>query len=101
MYLSHFQTAIDGDAVDLVAKITGTEPITTTWTKDKKVLKNSEVHNITYDKGNCRLYIPEVFPEDSGNYTIEVKNKFGSASSMASLQVKGEKPQKISQRLIS
>ena len=31
----------------------------------------------------------EVFPEDSGNYTMTVKNQWGNASTMASLQVKG------------
>ena len=36
------------------------------------------------------LFCPtEVFPEDSGNYTMTVKNQWGNASTMASLQVKG------------
>ncbi|KAJ8299697.1 hypothetical protein KUTeg_023757 [Tegillarca granosa] len=81
----------DGDAVDFVAKVTGTEPIEVKWSKNKKPIASSDVHKISYDKGTCRLYISEVFPEDSGEYTVEVKNKVGSAMSMASLQVK-EKP---------
>lgn len=81
----------DGDAVDFVAKVTGTEPIEAKWSKNKKPIASSDVHKISYDKGTCRLYISEVFPEDSGEYTVEVKNKIGSAMSMASLQVKGKK----------
>ncbi|XP_070200689.1 twitchin-like isoform X4 [Littorina saxatilis] len=83
----------DGDAVDFVAKVTGTEPLDITWAKDGKPLAASNIHKITYDKGTCRLYIPEVFPEDSGNYTMTVKNQVGNASSMASLQVKEVKPE--------
>ncbi|XP_041366543.1 twitchin-like isoform X3 [Gigantopelta aegis] len=82
------KSVTDGDAVDFVAKISGTEPIEILWSKDKKPLKNSDIYEISYDKGVARLYLSEVFPEDGGNYAVDIKNKFGSANSMASLQVK-------------
>ncbi|XP_021346443.1 twitchin-like isoform X8 [Mizuhopecten yessoensis] len=82
------KNVIDGDAVDLIAKVTGTEPITVTWIKDNKPLAASDVYKISYDKGTCRLYFPEVYPEDAGNYQVEVKNTAGSAMCMASLSVK-------------
>ncbi|KAK7500459.1 hypothetical protein BaRGS_00008366, partial [Batillaria attramentaria] len=85
------QVVNDGDAVDFVAKVTGTEPLDISWVKDGKPITPSDIHKITYDKGTCRLYIPEVFPEDAGNYTMTVKNQWGNASSMASLQVKEPK----------
>ncbi|XP_069132543.1 twitchin-like isoform X11 [Argopecten irradians] len=82
------KTALDGDAVDLIAKVTGTEPMTVTWFKDQKPISASDVHKISYDKGTCRLYFPEIYPEDAGNYQVEVKNAAGSAMCMASLSVK-------------
>ena len=48
----------DGDAVDFVAKVTGTEPLEVTWSKDGKAITSSDIYSITYDKGTCRLYIP-------------------------------------------
>ncbi|KAL3842488.1 hypothetical protein ACJMK2_020494, partial [Sinanodonta woodiana] len=81
------QNVLDGSAVDFIAKVTGTEPIQVKWSKDNKPIENSDVYKITYDKGTCQLHINEVFPEDAGNYTIEVKNVIGSASSTASLGV--------------
>ena len=80
---------LDGDAVDFIAKVTGTEPITVSWEKNKKPIKDGDAYKMTYDKGTCRLYIPEVFPEDAGEYKVEVKNQFGSAFCSASLGVKG------------
>lgn len=71
-------------------KTSGTEPIEVNWTKDKKPLKYGDIYTISYDKGTAKLSISEVFPEDSGNYSVEVKNQWGSASSTASLQVNGE-----------
>ncbi|KAL8579173.1 hypothetical protein ACOMHN_010757 [Nucella lapillus] len=85
------QNVNDKDAVDFVAKVTGTEPVEVQWAKDGKPLTSSNTHKISYDKGTCRLYIPEVFPPDSGNYSITVKNQWGNASSTAGLQVKEPK----------
>lgn len=42
-----------------------------------------------YNSFLCVAMVTEVFPEDSGNYSVTVKNQWGDASSMASLQVKG------------
>lgn len=79
----------DGDQVEFIIKVTGTEPVEVNWTKDKKPLKSGDIYSVSYDKGTARLHISEVFPEDSGEYSVEVKNQWGSATSMASLQVKG------------
>ncbi|XP_059156398.1 twitchin-like isoform X4 [Physella acuta] len=78
----------DGDKVEFVAKLTGTEPIEVTWSKDKKPIKSGDIFAISYEKGTAKLNISEVFPEDSGEFSVEIKNQWGSATSMASLQVK-------------
>ncbi|KAL8565323.1 hypothetical protein ACOMHN_029019 [Nucella lapillus] len=85
------QNVNDGEAVEFIMKVSGTEPLDIQWTKDGKVITSSDVYSVTYDKGTCRLYISEVFPEDSGNYAITIKNEWGTASSVASLQVKEPK----------
>ncbi|KAH9502719.1 hypothetical protein Btru_069594 [Bulinus truncatus] len=85
----------DGDKVEFVVKVSGTEPIEVNWSKDKKPIKSGDIFIITYDKGTAKLSISEVFPEDSGNYSVEIKNQWGSASSTASLQVKELPEEKI------
>lgn len=83
------KSVTEGEALDLIAKVTGTEPITATWTKDRKPIKDSDGYKISYDKGTCRLYIADAKPADSGEFKVEVKNQFGSAFCSASLGVKG------------
>ena len=80
---------LDGEPVEFVAKVTGSEPIQTKWTKDKKVINSSDIYKISYEKGTAKLVIGECFPEDGGNYTLEAKNQHGMASCTASLTVKG------------
>lgn len=83
------KSVTEGEALDLIAKVTGTEPITATWSKDRKPIKDSDGYKISYDKGTCRLYIADAKPADSGEFKVEVKNQFGSAFCSASLGVKG------------
>ena len=87
--LSFFQTVTDGDAVEFVAKVTGSEPIQTKWMKDRNVINSSDIYKMTYEKGTAKLTIAECFPEDAGNYSLEAKNQHGMASCTASLTVKG------------
>nr|XP_034332878.1 twitchin isoform X27 [Crassostrea gigas] len=82
------KSVTEGEALDLIAKVTGTEPITATWSKDRKPIKDSDGYKISYDKGTCRLYIADAKPADSGEFKVEVKNQFGSAFCSASLGVK-------------
>ncbi|XP_055958001.1 muscle M-line assembly protein unc-89-like isoform X2 [Patella vulgata] len=88
------KNANTGEAVEFVAKVKGTEPIEVKWLKDKKPLANSASFKQSYEKGTCRLNIPKVGAGDGGEYTVEVKNKFGTGMSMASLQVKDDNKDK-------
>ena len=83
------KNANDGDKVEFVAKMTGTEPLDVQWAFNKKPIKSDDVYNISYAKGTATLKLEEVFPEDSGEYSVVAKNQFGSVTSMASLKVKG------------
>ena len=81
---------LDGESADLSAKVTGTEPITIKWSKNGKLIENSDVYKITFARNVATLKFTEVFPEDAGSYTCEAKNQHGMASSTASLTVKGK-----------
>ena len=83
------KSANDGDKVDFVARVTGTEPLDIQWAFKKKPIKNDDIYNISYAKGVATLKMEDVLPEDSGEYSVVVKNQFGSVTSMASLNVKG------------
>merc|ERR1712025_983563 len=92
----------DGDKVDFVVKVTGTEPLDVQWAYNKKPLKTDDIYNISYANKTATLKMDDVLPEDSGEYSVVIKNQFGSVTSMASLKVKakpkGDAP-KITQSL--
>merc|ERR1711934_863297 len=77
----------DGEKVELVAKITGTEPLDVQWTFDKKPIKSDRIHMITYFKGTASLKLSRAVPRNSGEYSVLVRNQYGSADSMASVKV--------------
>lgn len=83
------QTVQEGENVELSAKLTGTEPITVKWTKDKKALNNDRCKT-TFTRGVATLTITKALPEDSGVYGIDAKNSVGAASNTASVTVKGK-----------
>ena len=70
--------------------MSGTEPMEVSWSKGKTAIKAGGVYSTSFSGGVAKLNIKEVFTDDSGEYTLEVKNQWGSAKSTASLQVKGE-----------
>ncbi|XP_071120619.1 twitchin-like isoform X18 [Mytilus edulis] len=78
---------LDGDACDLIAKVAGNEPIEVVWSKDGDKLKHSKDCQITFKDNVCRLYIPEVYPDDGGKYQIDLENDFGKAMTSATLNV--------------
>ena len=84
------QEVLDGDACDLIAKVAGNEPIEVVWSKDGDKLKHSKDCQITFKDNVCRLYIPEVYPDDGGKYQIDLENEFGKAMTSATLVVSGE-----------
>ncbi|XP_074660014.1 twitchin-like [Tubulanus polymorphus] len=90
------KTVNDGDAVDFVAKVTGTPPIDVFWYKAGKEIKKSADFKITFDEktGTCKLSIVEAFPEDSGEIKVEAVNDFGEVISKAQLIVKEPKDEK-------
>ncbi|XP_056618512.1 myomesin-3 isoform X1 [Triplophysa dalaica] len=64
------------------------------WLKNDRELTSSGQYTITYDNKSSTLTINHVTMDDSGNYSIFVRNKFGSQAVLVTVSVykHGEKP---------
>ena len=58
------------------------------WYRNKDEVNPTADFEISYREGRVSLSIPEVFPEDSGNFTCQASNAAGQEESSAQLIVK-------------
>ncbi|XP_060064415.1 titin-like, partial [Ylistrum balloti] len=79
----------DGEEVTMTCRVEGTPFPTVTWYRERQEIIPSADFKITTDDttGVCTLYIPEVFPEDAGEYACRAVNPFGEAVTTATLLV--------------
>ncbi|PSN37212.1 hypothetical protein C0J52_12781, partial [Blattella germanica] len=61
------------------------------WSKNGRIIENSQNYQLHYRNGVCRLTIPQAFPEDAGSYTCTATNMLGTIGSTGTLQVPGER----------
>ncbi|RZF40114.1 hypothetical protein LSTR_LSTR011242 [Laodelphax striatellus] len=61
------------------------------WAHDGRILQPSEMHNIEFRNGVCRLTMPKAELSDAGTYTCTATNLLGTSGTTASLQVSGER----------
>jgi len=80
----------DGDGVQFRCVIVGNPQPDISWFHSSRPIKPSAEFRAVYDVGTnvCCFDIREVFPEDTGRYTVVAKNCFGSATSSADLSVR-------------
>lgn len=71
-------------------EVTGRPEPRVEWFRDGVQLKNSPDFRISSEGNVHRLVIPEVFPDDSGNYRVTATNPSGQATSTADLIVEEE-----------
>ncbi|XP_032676016.1 uncharacterized protein LOC116846386 isoform X2 [Odontomachus brunneus] len=72
--------------------ITGTPPFTVTWSRDGRELPDNDYYKyVLYGDGGVALRLPEVRPQDAGEYTCVVRNNFGVASCSNLFAVQGYK----------
>ncbi|XP_072118274.1 peroxidasin homolog [Mobula birostris] len=76
-----------GNAANLECTVTGTPELTVKCFKDGNEMVSSRKHRISIEHNVVSLKIPSVSNEDTGEYTFEVKNQFGTSSCKASLTV--------------
>ncbi|XP_065160451.1 titin-like isoform X4 [Atheta coriaria] len=66
-------------------------PPTILWSKNSRLIENSQDYQVYFRNGVCRLTIPKTYPEDAGTYTCTATNQTGAVSTTATLQVPGER----------
>jgi hypothetical protein len=80
----------EGEAVKLTVRVSGQPPPTVTWFREGRRLVSSPDFEIKQEGDFHSLYIPEVFYEDSGKFTVRAENPAGEAINAANLMVEGE-----------
>ena len=83
------QTVNEGESVRFQVRVAGKPLPEVTWYREGMPIVSSPDFNITQEGDLHTLYIPEVFPEDSGRFTVRVVSASGQAESSADLLVKG------------
>ncbi|CAK6962462.1 myopalladin [Scomber scombrus] len=89
--------ASEGQLVVLESRVKGVPSPRVDWYQEGKLIEDSPDFRILQKKPRspaeseeiCTLVIAEVFPEDSGMFTVTASNKYGTVSSTAGLRVKG------------
>uniref|UniRef100_A0AAV2JXI0 Ig-like domain-containing protein n=1 Tax=Knipowitschia caucasica TaxID=637954 RepID=A0AAV2JXI0_KNICA len=76
-----------GRCIRLEARVSGTPPLTATWTKDSAEIQVSDKYDITFDNNVSMLIIKESAVRDGGIYTCTAKNEAGKTSCRTSLTV--------------
>ena len=80
-----------GNPLELAASINAfSEPVEVGWQKDNKpVNTNVKGTAASCKKGVCKLLIDSCSLADSGEYSITVKNPFGSVTCSSKITIKG------------
>ncbi|XP_016055428.1 PREDICTED: myosin light chain kinase, smooth muscle isoform X2 [Miniopterus natalensis] len=76
-----------GESVELLGKVTGTQPITCTWMKFRKQIQESEHIKVENSESGSKLTILAARQEHCGCYTLLVENKLGSRQAQVNLTV--------------
>lgn len=83
-------TVKEGGSVSLTCKVKGQPVPEITWFHANEPIKSDDVYRVVPGvEGESTLEIPEIFPEDSGVYTVKATNEAGSIESTAILTVTG------------
>ena len=70
-------------------EFTGYPPPVIQWFREGFEIQTSRDFQIMTTPTRSTLYIPEVFPEDTGMFTVKIHNQYGMAQCKAMLQVQG------------
>ncbi|GFO38540.1 titin, partial [Plakobranchus ocellatus] len=78
----------EGESATFECRVKGEPQPQVMWYHDQQPIKSDSVYQITQgDEGQFTLFIPEVFPEDSGVYTARAFNDVSDAETSATLTV--------------
>jgi len=80
----------EGESVRFTIRVSGRPPPEVTWYREGSQIVSSADFEILQEGDLHTLYIPEVFYEDSGKYTVKAASKAGQAQCTAELIVEGK-----------
>jgi hypothetical protein len=80
----------EGEAVRFTIRVSGKPKPEVSWYREGSQIVSSADFEIQQDGELHTLYIPEVFYEDSGKYTVKAVNPGGQAQCTAELIVEGK-----------
>lgn len=79
----------EGDAVRFTVRVSGKPPPEVTWYREGSKIVSSPDFEILQEGDLHTLYIPEVFYEDSGKFSVRADSKAGQTQCTAELIVEG------------
>ena len=81
----------DGDSAKFVCKLTGIPPPAVHWFyRNQEIIGSDEVYELYHEGETASLCLPEVLPEDEGEYSCTIKNKNGETTCKGTLKVDGK-----------
>lgn len=78
----------EGDPIKFTIRVTGNARVT--WYREGSQIVSSPDFEISQQGDYHSLYIPEVFYEDSGKFSVKAENSAGQTMCTAELIVEGE-----------
>ncbi|KAL3997510.1 Immunoglobulin I-set domain family protein [Acanthocheilonema viteae] len=81
------QEVKEGEIVSFECEVEGWPEPELVWLVDEQPLRPSHDFKLEYDGQNAKLEIRDAQPEDTGIYSVRIKNEYGSAESKAKLTV--------------
>ncbi|MCP9264251.1 Immunoglobulin I-set domain protein [Dirofilaria immitis] len=81
------QEVKEGEMVSFECEVEGWPEPELVWLVDEQPLRPSHDFKLEYDGQNAKLEIRDAQPEDTGVYTVRIKNEYGTAESNAKLKV--------------
>uniref|UniRef100_A0A0R3RIW1 Muscle M-line assembly protein unc-89 n=1 Tax=Elaeophora elaphi TaxID=1147741 RepID=A0A0R3RIW1_9BILA len=81
------QEVKEGEMVSFECEVEGWPEPELVWLVDEQPLRPSHDFKLEYDGQNAKLEIRDAQPDDTGVYTVRIKNEYGSAESNAKLTV--------------
>ena len=82
--------AKEGDSVIFTVRVSGKPPPEVTWYREGSLIVSSPDFEVKQEGDLHSLYIPEVFYEDSGQFSVQAANRAGTTSCTAELHVAGK-----------
>lgn len=81
------QDVSEGSPVRFIIRVSGQPPPEVTWYKDGTKLTSSPDFEIIQEGDLHSLYIPEVFYEDAGKFSVTAQNPAGKSQCQAELRI--------------